>query len=119
MTGDTGTGAKAEMVARSPMSRIVRADRSAEVPLSARIFRAEDANRIGLLADPDAVLEPEASPLGIRGPAHSSQSASTSSVCAPGAAGGPEIAPGVRENLGAGAGCTTPSQSTKTPRSTR
>jgi hypothetical protein len=50
MTGDTSTGAKAVVVARSPMSRIVGADRSTEFLLSARIFRADDADRIGLLS---------------------------------------------------------------------
>ena len=56
MTGDTSTGANAEGVARSPMWRIVGADRSAEFPLSARVFRTDEAGQIGLLADRDAVL---------------------------------------------------------------
>src|SRR5436189_1864903 len=45
-----------------------------------------------------------------------SQSLRISSVCSPGRGGGPPSSAGVRLNRGAGAGCTTPSRSTNTPR---
>src|SRR4029453_12843378 len=47
------------------------------------------------------------------------QATSASRVCAPGRAGGIPNDVGVRENRGAGAGCRTPSCSTKTPRASR